>query len=114
MLQEALRIVAAPRPPGPVEQVGGCVGEGAHVPRADVEQVTLVVGAVGDAASDDPAGFVDHDFQRRVVRAHEQVDRRQHATGAATDHRDPGARARAGRCRRTEGLRSRHSTNHTG
>jgi hypothetical protein len=70
------------QPMGPLHEVVGLVGEGAHAARPDIQQVSDVGGSVGDAAPECSA-WLDDDHPHRHRRLTEEVDRSQR-TGCTT------------------------------
>ena len=91
--EEGLGVGLPPGPPGPLDEVGGDLREGTHVPRADVEEVAPVGGAVGQPLAELTGRVVDG--HREVVRPRRhQVDGGERAAGPAPDdrHVDAGRR----------------------
>jgi len=72
----------------PVDEVRWVLGERAHAGRLDVEQVLLVVGAVGDSAAQTVARVDedDVDVRRPPARPPGQVDGRERPGRSRADH----------------------------
>ena len=68
----------------------GLVGEGAHVLRADIDQVTRMMRPVGEPGADPVAAF-DQIDPLAWVAAPEQVNGGHDAAEAGADHGDPAA-----------------------